>query len=429
MGQSGSHHAMDTLRRAHGTRRTVAMCAVAVVVLAAVGSSAAASAGLPSRWPQLGFNAAHTGVNPNETTLSAANVPSLSRRWMYQEGINPPDDPVVADGLVYFVGSDGALVALNNTTGALQWTFTASSTLTDPVVVGNVVYTSASGALYALNAHTGAVERTTPIAANAGLVYARGALYTEPSASSGPAPMGAYQAATGAQLWTANAGSLLAPPAVSGGRVFSLDNNGRGLGTRLLRARSAADGRLLWSRAIGSQVNATPVVSGNTVIVTTISARMLALNATTGQVMWRKTLGPEQTTFGDSAPAIYTGDVYQILELGCVNGRHMSGITVRSLSTGVRVWSHIYENIPCAQAVVGGGGPRSPAIANGLVYLPEMNAQKIRVFTTGGKLVTEFSTGEFTMSTVVVAAGELYVSTWDPFQSPDGAGYLQAFSP
>jgi hypothetical protein len=33
------------------------------------------------------------------------------------------------------------------------------------------------------------------------------------------------------------------------------------------------------------------------------------------------------------------------------------------------------------------------------------------------------------MSTVVVAAGELYVSTWDPFQSPDGAGYRQAFSP
>jgi hypothetical protein len=45
------------------------------------------------------------------------------------------------------------------------------------------------------------------------------------------------------------------------------------------------------------------------------------------------------------------------------------------------------------------------------------------------KLVTEFSTGEFAMSTVVVAAGELYVSTWDPFQSPDGAGYRQAFSP
>jgi hypothetical protein len=38
-----------------------------------------------------------------------------------------------------------------------------------------------------------------------------------------------------------------------------------------------------------------------------------------------------------------------------------------------------------------------PVIANGLVYLPEMNAKKIRIFTTGGDLVSVFLTGEFTM--------------------------------
>ena len=430
MGRAGSHHAMDALRRAAGRRSTARLCACALVLAAlpAVGSSAAAS-GAGSAWPQLGFNAAHTGVNPNETALSAANVPTLTQQWIHQQGINPPDDPVAAGGLVYFVGSDGVLVALNGMTGAPTWSFTEPSTLTDPVVVGSVVYTSASEELYALNARTGAVERATPIVANAGLVYAGGVLYTEPADSSGPVPMGAYSASTGEQLWTANVGSLIAPPAVGDGEVFALDNQGNGAGQRVLRARSAVDGHALWSRVIGPQVNATPVVSGNTVIVTTIAAHMVALNATTGALLWRKTMGPKRTTFGESAPAIYRGKVYQILELGCVNGRHLSGITVRGLTTGTRVWSHVYENIPCADAKVGGGGPRSPTIANGLVYLPAMNAKKIRIFTTGGKPVTVLSTGEFTMSTVVVAAGQLYVSTWDPFQSPDGAGYLQAFSP
>jgi hypothetical protein len=78
---------------------------------------------------------------------------------------------------------------------------------------------------------------------------------------------------------------------------------------------------------------------------------------------------------------------------------------------------------------IGGGGPRAAVIANRLVFLPEMNAKKIRIFTTAGNLVTVFFTHEFTMSSVVVAEGELYVSTWNPYATGGEKGFVQAFAP
>jgi hypothetical protein len=93
------------------------------------------------------------------------------------------------------------------------------------------------------------------------------------------------------------------------------------------------------------------------------------------------------------------------------------------------VWSHIFENLPDAQFLVGGGGPLAAVIANGLVYLPEMNAKKVRIFTIAGRLVTVFPRNEFVMSSVIVAEGELYVSTWNPYAKGGEKGFVQAFAP
>ncbi len=50
-----------------------------VAALAVVPAAGAVDAATPSSWHQLGFNGAHTGVNPNETALSASTVPGLDR--------------------------------------------------------------------------------------------------------------------------------------------------------------------------------------------------------------------------------------------------------------------------------------------------------------------------------------------------------------
>ena len=193
---------------------------------------------------------------------------------------------------MFVSGSDGSLEAIHQTSGSRAWRIAAPDLdhfFTAPVVVGATLYSYqvGSGLLYTINASSGTVERTSAMLDNIGLVYSNGVLYTEPSAETQPPqPMGAYDVATGNLLWKANVGGLLGAPAVAGGRVFSVDEfNPAG---RTLNVLDAATGKVLWSRLIGEQSNATPVVSGNTVVITTIYAHQWALNATTGAVIWRE---------------------------------------------------------------------------------------------------------------------------------------------
>jgi hypothetical protein len=72
--------------------------------------------------------------------------------------------------------------------------------------------------------------------------------------------------------------------------------------------------------------------------------------------------------------------------------------------------------------------PATSVLVHSLVYLPEVNAQKIRVYKTGGSLAAVIPTGEWMLSSAVAAAREVYVSTWDPYTS-GGIGYVQAFAP
>jgi hypothetical protein len=51
--------------------------AMAVASVAVSGVQAATE----TDWPQFHFDAAHTGHNPNETTLTASNVSGLNRLW------------------------------------------------------------------------------------------------------------------------------------------------------------------------------------------------------------------------------------------------------------------------------------------------------------------------------------------------------------
>jgi outer membrane protein assembly factor BamB len=197
---------------------------VAVVVIGAgwaVGIDAAGATTGPSQWPQIGANAAHTGSNPNEAILSASTAAHLSLKWVYNTSVgDPPSIPVVADGKVFVSAFDGSLEAIDPTTGVTVWKDdtlggSPSHPFTAPVIAGGTLYSYQvnSGLLYTISDATGVVERTTPMLNNEGLVYSDGVLYTQPVDTHGPTPpMGAYDAATGAQLWTADVSSLLSVP-------------------------------------------------------------------------------------------------------------------------------------------------------------------------------------------------------------------------
>src|SRR5439155_22519263 len=67
-------------------------------------------------WPQIGFDAGHSGYNPFETILSPSTVGGLHLRWT-KSGVS---FPVVAKGLL-FVADGERLSAFDPHSGALRW--------------------------------------------------------------------------------------------------------------------------------------------------------------------------------------------------------------------------------------------------------------------------------------------------------------------
>src|SRR5262249_49991105 len=62
-------------------------------------------------WPQFRHDAAHTGSNPDEVNLTAANVAALKVNWVGSTSGYVAVQPAVADGVVYIGAGDGRLYA------------------------------------------------------------------------------------------------------------------------------------------------------------------------------------------------------------------------------------------------------------------------------------------------------------------------------
>jgi outer membrane protein assembly factor BamB len=100
-------------------------------------------------WVRFGFDAARSGVNPNETNITPATVSSLHRLWSVPLPGVADSTPILVHGVafgdgperdvVFLTTKSGILVALNATTGAQLWAATThgpkitnSSPVADP---------------------------------------------------------------------------------------------------------------------------------------------------------------------------------------------------------------------------------------------------------------------------------------------------------
>ena len=71
-------------------------------------------------WRQDGGDAAHTGFDPAEHKVTAANVATLSRTWTTATG-NPSTSPVISGSSVFAAGPDG-VTAYDIVNGSVRWT-------------------------------------------------------------------------------------------------------------------------------------------------------------------------------------------------------------------------------------------------------------------------------------------------------------------
>ncbi|RUO80306.1 outer membrane protein assembly factor BamB [Idiomarina tyrosinivorans] len=130
-------------------------------------------------------------------------------------------------------------------------------------------------------------------------------------------------------------GNLFAPtePArISGGLTVSYETLFLGTENGEVVALNTNDGSLKWHTEVGNEVTAKPAVGEGKVVVHTSAGRVFALNAETGEELWRYDGSlPPLTLRGVSAPAVEAGGAI----IGDSSGRAM----VLIMENGQQAWS------------------------------------------------------------------------------------------
>jgi parallel beta-helix repeat protein len=337
-------------------------------------------------WPSLHADAAGTGWNPWEGTLTAASVAGLTERWH----VDGPfaGSPILSDGRL-FVTLGNELVAIRRSDGAVQWRAALPG---DPQVLhGNLA--SAGGLILVTTGHElrAYVADTGALAWSAEVGEANGPTILDQTVYVGSYERGALalDLATGTVRWRTTLPEPLGYTfvAAASGRVFVTSLEGR------LSALDASTGELLWDVTDlgGIMVNAGAAVYGGVVYVAGRGPEVSAFKASTGQLLWRKLEGEEP----HGVPTVDARAVY----IADIDGY----VRAYDRTTGTQLW----------KAHVDGEIMGSLALAGGVVYaLTERDQVVAFDASTGTPLWMDQPTLDndwVSSSSPAVADGSLYV--------------------
>ena len=159
-------------RRLTGPSRFWAVAGAACVSASLLAQSNAIST---VNWPLHNLDLAG-GRFSSMDQINAANVATLTPRWLFQhgviDGVSNQTTPVVVDGSMYVTDPRGSVYALDAADGHLLWTFDVSDLIGGGAKAGyvfrnrgvcyadGVVYTAAGSFLFALDARTGKPVRS-----------------------------------------------------------------------------------------------------------------------------------------------------------------------------------------------------------------------------------------------------------------------------
>jgi outer membrane protein assembly factor BamB len=248
-----------------------------------------------------------------------------------------------------------------------------------PIVMGGRVYAmDAVATVAAVDAQTGSriwsqslrrKDDKKNIAFGGGVAGFDGKLY----ATTGFGVVVALDGATGNTLWRKDIGTpLRGAPAVYDNRVFVITQD------NTLYALSADKGEEIWnapaiSENAGIMGSAAPAVSGDTVVVGFSSGELNALRTENGRVTWQDTLARtgrltalSTLTDIDGSPVIDRGRVFAI--------GHGGRMVALELTTGERVWE---KSI---------GGLSTPWVAGDYVFVVTSDGELVCLLRRDGKV-------------------------------------------
>jgi outer membrane protein assembly factor BamB len=289
-------------------------------------------------WPQLQFDAAQTGYQPNASTP----VPPVTDIWTFETGNLVRSSPAVANGTVFVGSRDNHVYALDAATGDKQWAFeTVHPVRSSPAVADGIVFVgSRDNHMYALDAATGDKQWTFEIS---------NWVTSSPAVADGTVFLGsddntvyALDAATGDKQWTFEISNWVTSwPAVVDDTVYvgSDDNT--------VYALDAATGDEQWAFETGIWITSSPAVADSTVFVGSDDNTVYALDAATGDEQWAF----ETDHSVRSSPAVADSTVFV--------GSDDHNLYALDAATGDKQWA--FETGHMVRS--------SPAVADGTVFV------------------------------------------------------------
>lgn len=329
----------------------------------------------------------------------AAFLPNYeSLLWHFPTKDPVASAPTVVDGVLYFGSEDHHVYALDAATGDPLWKFeTGDSVRSAPTVTDDAVYFGSDDEyVYALDPKTGEllwehhtrdwVDYSLPV--SGGVVYILSGTYEKREIQ-------ARDGATGRVLWAVEMPYTKRPPAVIGGKTYTVSEESGEVYTF-----DAWSGELLYTLDI-EEVGDPPVVTGGVAYLTGYDAAY-AVDDATGEILWSYAAG-----IPAGIPAVVEDGVFYFTP-----DRHVYALDA---ATGDLIWSYLSD----------GGIPRRPVVAGGMVFLGSINlaglGQLRALDAASGEIVWSQEPTVGYVRSLAVVDGVLYVEDTD--------GLLRAIDP
>jgi outer membrane protein assembly factor BamB len=378
------------------------------------GLSAKSSFDVTTDSPRFHFDALSAGKNMYENVIGIDNIQNLKKVWSYQAGGAVRSSPVIADHMIYFGSEDGAVNALY-TDSAWAWTYqTGGAVDSTPAVSNGVVFVGSSDrSVYALNATTGAkvwsftaggaVVSSPDVDASLGLVFI----------GSDDGNVYALHAADGTKAWAYKTGGMVeAAVSVFKGNVYASSFDGS------VYAVNESTGKLT------AKYSATDAVETAPSLGTCIGYDWLIFGSKDHYVYAFDVTNPSKPKWKDlTAGVVYATPAISCSESVVFLGTHDWRVQSTDLLTGAIKWW--YNCAPQGRAVYS-----SPIVADGIVYYACLNGYVYALFSSqrgspqgapgaGTDVqpqrlpVWKYVTGGAIYSSVAVSDGRVYVGSDD----------------
>jgi len=214
--------------------------------------------------------------------------PQVKENWVFSSDANVISTPVVTNGLVVFGNQQGRVSALSLKNGKQKWVFnTGGAIYSSPAATRNkIVFGSTDGYVYCLNEKgkevwklkTGAAVLGCPLIEN-NIVYIGGSDHN----------FRAIELETGKEIWSFDGlnGPVVSTPVINKGDIIF------GAWDTYLYSLNKSTGKLNWKWSNGSPVRnyspaaCIPVVKDDVIYIVAPDRYTSAIDAITGQVLWR----------------------------------------------------------------------------------------------------------------------------------------------